>query len=236
MGNSDFIDRYDVEEKIAARVKSEIRDNPVSEWVNSRARLKREFSSEIKALYCQGRCEDPEGRDLIEAAVNRHAPDIRSEVVHKIRTRLIDVVEDAPTKAAALWSEVRKDILRENRLAMGVLESAVESADSSDLIKEALKNVCDRARIVVRCDVAPGGKAVKYLVKVGSETPTGCMPCPTGEYSLPEPKRKFPRSKLTYVIITTLGALAAIATLLGVDVFDILPVCNVWPFSVFPGC
>ena len=235
MGNSYFIDRYEVEEKMAARVKSEIRDNPVSEWVNSRARLKREFSDEIKTLYDQSKC-DPEGRDLIEAAVDRHASGIRSEVVHKIRTRLINVVENAPTKAAALWSEVRKDILRENRLAIGVLESVVESADSSDLIKEALKNVCDRARIVVRCDIAPGGKAVKYLVKVGSETPTGCMPCPTGEDSLPEPKRKFSRSKLTYVIITTLGALAAIATLLGVDVFDILPVCNVWPFSAFPGC
>ena len=235
MGNSYFIDRYDVEEKIAARVKSEIRDNPVSEWANLRERLKREFSDEIKTLYCQGRCGDPEGRDLIEAAVGRHAPGIRSEVVHKIRTRLIEAVEDAPTKAA-LWSEVRKDILRENRLAIGVLESVVESADSSDLIKEALKNVCDRARIVVRCDIAPGGKAVKYLVKVGTEPPTGCMPCPTGEDSLPESKRKFPRSKLTYVIITTLGALAAIATLLGVDVFDILPVCSVWPFSAFPGC
>lgn len=163
------ISRYDVVERMARRVMSEIRDNPKSDWASASGRIKREFAVESEALYSQAQCEDPHGSDLIAEAAARRAPQIRDDVVGNMAAALVAEIENS-RRGMALWSSVKEKILRDNSLAIGALrESGASSApDGSDLIGDALDN--SGLQVVSRDDVLPG-RIVKYLVKPRDEAP-----------------------------------------------------------------
>ena len=163
------VSRYDVVERMAARVMSEIRDNPESDWASASGRIKREFARESEALYSQAQCAYLDGSDLISDAAAGRAPQIRDDVVGNMKTALVAEIENSRL-GMALWSSVKEKILRDNRLAIGALrESGASSApDVSDLIGDALNN--SGLRVVSRDDVLPG-RIVKYLVKPRDEAP-----------------------------------------------------------------
>ena len=163
------VSRYDVVERMARRVISEIRDYPESDWVSASERIKREFAGESETLYSQAQCAYPDGSDLISDAAAGRAPQIRDIAVGNMKTALIAEIENSRL-CMALWSSVKEKILRDNRLAIGALrESRLSSApDGSDLIGDALNN--SRLRVVSRDDVLPG-RIVKYLVKPRDEAP-----------------------------------------------------------------
>ena len=157
------ISRYDVVERMAARVLSEIRENPESDWASASGRIKREFARESETLYRQAQSDDPDGADLIAEAAARRAPQIRDAAVGNMAASLVAEIENSP-RGMALWSSVKDKILRDNSLAIAALrESLPPSApDGSDLIWEALND--SGLRIVSRDDVLPG-RMIDYLVK-----------------------------------------------------------------------
>ena len=157
------ISRYDVVERMAARVLSEIRKTPESDWASASERIKREFAGESDALYRQAQCDVPDGSDLIAEAAARRAPQIRNAAVGNMAASLVAEIENSP-RGMALWSSVKEDILRDNRLAIAALrDSRPPSApDGSDLIADALND--SGLRIVSRDDVLPG-RIIDYLVK-----------------------------------------------------------------------
>ena len=163
------VSRYDVVERMAARVMSEIRDNPESDWASVSERIKREFAGESETLYSQAQCDYPDGSDLIREAAAGRAPQIRNDAIGKIRAALVAEIENS-RRGMALWSSVKEKILRDNRLAIGALREigASSAPDVSDLIGDALDN--SGLRIVSRDDVLPG-RIVKYLVKPRDEAP-----------------------------------------------------------------
>ena len=163
------VSRYDVVERMAARVMSEIRENPESDWQSASGRIKREFARESETLYRRAQCDYPDGSDLIAEAAARRASQIRSAAVGKMEAALVAEIENSP-RGMALWSSVREEILRDNSLAIGALREIRPSSapDGSDLIGDAL----DRSglRLASRDDVLPG-RIVKYLVKPRDEAP-----------------------------------------------------------------
>ena len=222
-----FVSRYEVVERMAARVMSEIRENPESDWAFASERIKREFAGESATLYCQAQCDYRDGSDLIAEAVAHEASQIQDIAVGNMKTALVSAVENSP-RGMALWSSVKEDILRENNLAIGALrEYGLSAPDGSDLVGDALD--ASGLRIVSRCDVLPGRK-VKYIMKG-----RGKDPCP-------EEKRKGdvwpPRllRSLTWVHVI-IGIAAALSALIGITIWDIIPIpCDLWPFYQLPRC
>ena len=156
------ISRYDVVERMAARVLSEIRENPESDWASASGRIKREFARESETLYRQAQCDVPDGSALIAEAAARRAPQIRNAAVGNMAAALVAEIENSP-RGMALWSSVKEKILRGNSLAIGALRDyGLSAPDGSDLIADALND--SGLRIVSRDDVLPG-RIVKYLVK-----------------------------------------------------------------------
>ena len=163
------VTRYDAVERMAARVVSEIRENPASDWASASGRIKREFARESETLYRRAQCDFPDGSDLIAEAAARRASQIRSAAVGNMQAALIAEIESAP-RGMALWSSVKDKILRENSLAIGALrESRPPSApDGADLIGEALNK--SGLRIASRDDILPG-RSIEYLVKPRDDAP-----------------------------------------------------------------
>ena len=157
------ISRYDVVERMAARVLSEIRKNPEANWASASERIKREFARESETLYRQAQSDDPDGSDLIAEAAARRAPQIRNAAVGNMAAALVAEIENSP-RGMALWSSVEDKILRDNRLAIGALRASrpPSAPDGSDLIGDALNN--SGLRVVSRDDVLPE-RIIDYLVK-----------------------------------------------------------------------
>ena len=156
------ISRYDLVERIAARVLSEIRENPESDWASASGRIRREFAGESETLYRQAQSDDPDGSDLIAEAAARRAPQIRNAAVGNMAASLVAEIENS-SLGMALWSSVEDKILRDNRLAIGALRDyGLSAPDGSDLIADALND--SGLRVVSRDDVLPG-RIVDYLVK-----------------------------------------------------------------------
>ena len=163
------VTRYDVVERMAARVVSEIRENPDADWQSVSGRIKREFARESEMLYRRAQCDFPDGSDLIAEAAARRASQIRSAAVGNMQAALVAEIENSP-RGMALWSSVKDKILRGSSLAIGALrESRPPSApDGSDLIGEALNK--SGLRVVSRDDILPG-RSIEYLVKPRDDAP-----------------------------------------------------------------
>ena len=147
---------------MAARVLSEIRENPESDWASASERIKREFAGESETLYSQAQSDDPDGSDLIAEAAARRAPQIRHAAVGNMAASLVSEIENSPL-GMALWSSVKDKILRDNRLAIGALRDyGLSAPDGSDLIADALND--SGLRVVSRDDVLPE-RIIDYLVK-----------------------------------------------------------------------
>ena len=236
-----FVSRYEVVEGMAARVMSEIRDNPESDWASASGRIKREFARESATLYQRAQCAAPDGADLIAEAAERQAPQIRVIAVENMKTALVSAVENSP-RGMALWSSVKEYILRENNLAIGISRGLpLPSSDGSDLIGEALDGVADRVRVEVKTDVVDG-RPVEYLVKAQPEPCRTVKPPPPIEEDEEKDERDvWPPPilrSLTWVHIIV-GIIAALLALIGVTIWDIIPIpCDLWPFSLYsiPRC
>lgn len=216
------VSRYNVVERIAARVMYEIRKNPSQSWEPLQERIKWDFAREISDLCNQFRSID-DGADLIRGALDSKASQIRNRAVDKMKERIVTEVESAPSNMA-LWNPVKESALRENHLAVCILNELGKSAsDGSDLLDQALGQT--GFQIICRYDVSPE-RAVKYVAGLRAEIPH----LPKEELSH-EPGHSRSHPKLAVVIIGVLCLLAVIATLLGLTLFDVLPIpWDIWPF------
>ena len=236
-GGGCFVSRYEVVNGMAARVMSEIRENPESDWASASERIKREFACESETLYSQSQCDYADGSDLLKEAASQQAPQIKNDVIRGMQTALVSAVENAP-RGMALWSQVRADILRKNNLAMEILRGlSLSPFVGPDLIDEALDGISSQVRVEVRDDVVPDHE-VEYLVKATIEPPTPSKPSPPPEKVdgdvWPPPILR----SLTWVHII-IGIVAALLALIGVTIWDFIPVpCDLWPFSLYslPRC
>ena len=280
---------YPVVQKITMRIKSALAEDPAQIWESVRDRIRADFADEFRVLYNSAQIDYPDGSDLIAEVVGDIAPQVRSETVRNLETAIESTLMDG-NLAKSEWAEIKAGILRDNRLALGMLSSvgasepfpeAVRSqapririaivrkmrdaltdavpnhssrmelwnpirkialsenclatgalreiGDISDsgagLLDEALRQT--DLRIVVRCDIDPSGRPVEYLAGAQAQLPEN----PECE------KPNESRSNLRLVVV--LLSIAAIATLIGVTVWDILPIpipCDLPVFSLLPRC
>ena len=236
---SKFVGRYQVVQGMARGIESALANAPSQSWESTRDRIKADFAAESCALYKQAQCSYPDGSDLIVAVVQGIAPQVQSDTVRKMRVALVSAVENAP-RNEVLWREVRRDIISENNAAIGMLAQHAPSAlDGYALLDEARSQTGLRIVCKYGIDLDPG-LPVEYLARPeanGQET---------SECEKPEPRwrkriRRFFDSLfggLRWVGVL-LSIIAAIATLIGVTVWDILPIpipCDLPIFSLLPRC
>ena len=222
---------FEVVQKVTRRIESALSEDRTQSWESVRDRIKADFADEFRVLYNRALIRSPDGSDLIAEVVGGIAPQVRSDTVREMRDALVFAVENAP-RVGALWSSTRQDIICENNAAIGMLAQYDQSAQDGDaLLNGALQELRGRVWLVDRCDVVPGRK-VKYLTNQPPECGksnkcNGGEPKNGGWQILP----------ILKWVAALLSIAAAIATLIGVTVWDILPIpCDLPIFSWLPRC
>lgn len=219
------------------RIESAVAENPAQSWESVRERIKEEFAAKSRILYNRAVCQYPDGSDLLAEAVGRAAPQIRNETVSKMEVALNNAVPIRSSRMA-LWSQVSEIALSENRLAIGALREIGEISDNgAGLLDQALMQT--DLRIVHRYDIDPA-RPVEYLAgpQVNGPEDPECEKTDEGngdgETENGDGKTSIPRWVAVLLIIT-----AAIVALIGVTVWDILPIpipCDIPLFSWLPRC
>ena len=200
-------------------------NSPTAEWTEVKADIQKANRLALGILSSVGE------NDPLPEVVRNQVPQARSETVRKMRRALVAAVENAPMNKE-VWSKARQDIIGKNSAAIGMLAQHSQSAPDGDaLLKEALQELSGRVCLVDAPEVAPNAKFL-----------TNQCPEPSPP---PRPQRlKWVRSvlppwiwlKWLHIVLTTL---AAVATLIGVTVWDILPIpipCDLPIFSLLPRC
>ena len=223
---------FEVVQKVTRRVESALSEDRAQSWESVRDQIKSDFSDEFRVLYNRALIRSPDGSDLIAEVVGDISPQVRGDTVREMRDALVFAVENAP-RVGALWSSTRQDIIGENNAAIGMLAEYDSSAPDGDaLLNGALQELRCKVYLVDRCDVAPG-RNVKYLT---NQPPVECKK-PNGVNGNGKPENGgWPILKRVAVL---LGIAAAIAGLIDVTVWDILPIpipCDLPLFSWLPRC
>ncbi len=195
------------------------------EWTEVKAGIQRDNRLALGMLASVG------ASDPLAEAVRSQAPRIRSETVSKMRDALTDAVPIHSSRME-LWNPIREIALSENRLAIGALREMGEiSNNGAGLLDEALRQT--DLKIVVRRDIDPSGRPVEYLAGSQAKLPEN------PECEKPPGKGNGGRSNFDILRLAAvlLSIAAAIATLIGVTVWDILPIpCDLPIFSLLPRC
>ena len=222
---------YHVVQEIAMRINSDIAKDPAQNWESVRDRIKADFADEFRVLYNRALIRSPDGSDLLAQAVGGIASKVRSETVRKMRDALMSAFENPP-KIRALWSSTRQDIINKNKAAIGMLAQHDPSAPDGDaLLNAALQELSGRVWLVDAPEVAPDAQ---FLT---TRRPKPPQPDPPNGGDNGRKSRQPPNWLKWLQIVVAL--LAAVATLIGVTVWDILPIpipCNLPIFSWLPRC
>ena len=237
MGKPEFVAQFDVVQGMTRRIESAIAENPAQSWESVRERIKGDFAKESRILYNRAVCQYPDGSDLLAEAVGRVADDIRKDTVHKMQDALNNAIPIRSSRMA-LWSQVRESALSENRLAIGALREIGEISDNgAGLLDQALRQT--DLRIVLRYDIDPA-RPVEYLAGPQAKMPEN-PECEKpdegngdGETENGDGKTSIPR---WVAVLLTIAAV--ITALIGVTVWDILPIpipCDLPLFSWLPRC
>lgn len=242
MEKPEFVAQFDVVQGMTRRIESAIAEDPAQSWESVRERIKGEFAAESRILYNRAVCQYPDGSDLLAEAVGRIAPQIRGETVRKMRDALTNAVPNHSSRMA-LWSQVREIALSENRLSIGALREIGEISDNgAGLLDQALSQT--DLRIVLRCDIDPA-RPVEYLAGPQAKMPEKpeCEKTDErngdGETENGDGDCKTPLSTILRRVAVLLIITAAIAALIDVTVWDILPnpiPCDLPIFSWLPRC
>ena len=201
-------------------------DNSTSEeWSEVKARVQRDNRLALGMLSSVG------ASDPLAEAVRSQAQKVRSGTVRKMRGALTDAVPNHSSRME-LWNPIREIALSENRLAIGALREIGGISDSgAGLLDEALGQT--DLRIAVRCDIDPSGRPVEYLAGTQAKLPE------SSECENPHGKGDGGKSSFDILRVAAilLSITAALATLIGVTVWDILPIpCDLPIFSLLPRC
>ena len=219
--------QFEAVQKVTRRIQSALAEDRAQSWESVRDRIKADFAEEFRVLYNRALIRSPDGSDLIAEVAGGIAPQVRSATVGKMRDALVSAVENAP-RVGALWSSTRQEIISANSAAIGMLaQYDISAPDGDALLKEALQELSGRVWLVDAPEVAPNAR---FLTNRCPEPPPP-VPPPNNGVSGPTPRLKW-----LHIALTTL---AAVATLIGVTVWDILPIpipCDLPIFSLLPRC
>lgn len=240
MEKPEFVAQFDVVQGMTRRIESAIAEDPAQSWESVRERVKGDFAKKSRILYNRAVCQYPDGADLLAEAVGRIAPQIRSETVSKMRDALNAAVPNRSSRMA-LWSQVREIALSKNRLAIGALREIGEISDNgAGLLNQALSQT--DLRIVLRCDIDPA-RPVEYLAGPQAKMPENPECEKTDEGNVDGETEngdcKTPFLTILRRVAVLLSITVAIAALIDVTVWDILPIpipCDLAIFSWLPRC
>ena len=234
MGTTKYVSRFEVVQKVTRRIKSALAEDRAQSWESVRDRIKTDFAEEFRVLHKRTQITYPDGSDLIAEVVGDIAPQVPGDTVRKMRDALVSAADNSP-RPGALWSSTRKEIISKNSMAIGMLAQHDQSAPDGDaLLSEALQELSGRVWFVTH---KVGGEERKYLTNRRPAEHEKRDECDEGNDGGKTETEGWPILLILRWVAVLLSITAAIAALIGVTVWDILPIpCDLPLFSWLPRC